>query len=166
MMNVKRILRHLVANRAQVTRAFPKASIARIEQAIQNSEQQHAGQIRFAVEYALPAASLYQELAPRERAIDVFSQLRMWDTTHRNGVLIYVLLADRSVEIVADRGLHARTTGAVWEKICHDMEAAFQNGQYEAGVVSGIEAVTQLLMKHFPANLAAVNELPDSVIIL
>lgn len=165
-MNISRILRHLVTTDWQVKRAFPRQSLLAIEQAITASETAHLGEIRFVVEGALDGAPLFQEQSARQRAIDVFSQLRIWDTEHNNGVLIYLLLADRDVEIVADRGIHSRVGSGEWEDICRKMESAFKQANYEAGVVSGIQAVTQHLLQHFPAAAANRNELPDKPLIL
>ena len=160
-MNIKRIMRHLLLTEMKVNRAFPRSALIAIEQAIQTSETAHVGEIRFAVEGALDGTPLFNGQSARERAIDVFSQLRIWDTEHNNGVLIYLLLADRDVEIVADRGIHAKVGSQEWERICRVMEAAFARANYQEGVVSGIQAVTQHLMKHFPASGAGQNELPD-----
>lgn len=166
MVSMKRICRHLMSTRWQVKRAFPQKILAAIEQEIKASEASHTGEIRFAVEGALWGAPLYLDQSARERAIDVFSQLRMWDTDYRNSVLIYLLLADHSVEIVADRGVHAITGAPEWERICRNMEAAFRDQRYEHGVVDGIHAVNHLLTIHFPANGANRNELPDKVVVL
>lgn len=165
-MDFKRIFRHLFATHWQVKRAFPKRTLKLIEQEIKTSESAHIGEIRFAVECALSGAPLYRGLSTRERAIDVFSQLRMWDTDYRNGVLIYLLLADRSVEIVADRGVHAKIGTPGWEKICHDMETAFHQGQFESGAIGGIQAITFLLTRHFPASSPRKNELSNKVVVL
>ncbi|HEY6924631.1 MAG TPA: TPM domain-containing protein, partial [Steroidobacteraceae bacterium] len=102
----------------------------------------------------------------RERAIEVFSQLRVWDTEHNNGVLIYLLLADRHVEIVADRGVHGRVSSQIWETICREMEAAFRQGHYREGAIGGIQAVTRHLAAHFPATGARRNELADNPALL
>ena len=152
--------------RWQVNRIFPRRSLTAIEQAIKASEGAHVGEIRFVVEGALDGTPLFNGQSARERAIDVFSQLRIWDTEHNNGVLIYLLLADRDVEIVADRGIHAKVGSGEWETICRKMEAAFKKANYEGGVVSGIQAVTQHLVKHFPASGAGQNELPDKPVVL
>src|SRR3546814_10784390 len=132
----------------QVNRAFPRETLIAIEQAIKASEAAHTGEIRFVVEGALDSTPLFKGQSARERAIDVFSQLRIWDTAHNNGVLIYLLLADRDVEIVADRGIHAKAGSQEWQSICRQMEAAFKQSNYEGGVVSGVQAVTQHLTKH------------------
>ena len=165
-MNIKRIVRHLLATHWQVNRAFPRQTLIAIDRAIKASEAAHVGEIRFAVEGALDGTPLFKGQSARERAIDVFSQLRMWDTEHNNGVLIYLLLADRDVEIVADRGVHAKVGTQEWEKICRAMETAFKQAHYEAGVVSGIQAVTQHLVVHFPAVGNDRNELPDKPVVL
>ncbi len=150
----------------QVRRTFPKQTLMAIERAIKASETAHTGEIRFVVEGALDGAPLFKGQPARERAIDVFSQLRIWDTEHNNGVLIYLLLADRNIEIVADRGIHAKAGTREWESICRKMEAAFKQQNYEDGVVTGIQAVTQHLVINFPATGISRNELPDEPLIL
>ena len=165
-MSIKRIAKHLLLTHWQVNRAFPKDTHATIDRAIKASEAAHTGEIRFAVEGALDGTPLFKGQSARERAIEVFSQLRIWDTEHNNGVLIYLLLADRDVEIVADRGVHAKVGSREWETICRKMESAFKQANYEDGVVSGIQAVTQHLMRHFPASGAGHNELADTLMVL
>ena len=140
----------------------------RIEQAIKAGEATHSGQVRFVVEGALDGAPLFQGQSARERALDIFSQLRIWDTAHNNGVLIYLLLADRKVEIVADRA-RVSVEAAVasgWEKICRDMETDFKAGDFEAGVIKGIAAVSRELARYFPAKGAQRNELPDKPVVI
>jgi uncharacterized membrane protein YgcG len=163
---LSRIGRHLLHHRWVVRRVFPDAVLARIEQAIGASEARHGGQVRFAVEGALDGAPLFAGQSARARAIDVFARLRVWDTAHNNGILIYLLLADRDVEIVADRGIAARVAQAEWDDICHAMEAEFRSGQFEDGVLKGIDAVTRLLAAHFPPTGAGRNELPDRPVLL
>jgi uncharacterized membrane protein len=165
-MNIKRILNHLVMTHWQVKRAFPRETLIVIEQAIKASEAAHTGEIRFVVEGALDSTPLFKGQSARERAVDVFSQLRVWDTAHNNGVLIYLLLADRDVEIVADRGIHTKAGSQEWQSICLQMEAAFKQSNYESGVVSGVQAVTQHLTKHFPVAGGEPNELPDKPMVL
>lgn len=165
-MNITRIVRHLGMTRRQIDRAFPPATLLAIEEALKASETMHAGELRFAVEGALDTAPLFSGQSARERAIDMFSQLRVWDTAHNNGVLIYLLLADRDVEIVADRGIHAKVGAKAWETICRDMEAAFSEADYEGGVIRGIDAVTRHLIRHFPPSGANRNELPDMPVVL
>jgi uncharacterized membrane protein len=165
-MGLRRIGKHLTTGRWQVARAFPPSALAAIERAIGESEARHAGQIRFVVEGALDGAPLFRDQPARERALDVFSQLRIWDTEHNNGVLIYLLLADRDVEIVADRGIDGRVDAAAWEDICREMENAFREGRFEQGVLRGIELITAHLATHFPKAGAGGNELPDAPVVV
>jgi uncharacterized membrane protein len=165
-MKFKRILKHLSTGRAAVRRVFPLRTLDAIEQAIRSTEARHAGQIRFAVEAALELAPLLAGQTGQQRAIEVFSKLRVWDTEHNNGVLIYLLLADRAVEIVADRGIHVKLGKEVWEAICREMEAAFREGHFEAGVLAGIHAVGEHLSRHFPARSGKANEMLDRPVVL
>ena len=165
-MNIKRILKHLSASRAAMRRVFPPASLKRIEHAIAEMEQTHAGQIRFAVESALEIKPLFGGQTARERAIEVFSHLHVWDTEHNNGVLIYLLLADRDVEIIADRGVHAKLGQSTWEAVCHEMETAFRRGQFEEGVIDGIRSVGAHLARHYPHTGTKINELPDNPVLI
>lgn len=166
MVHVKRVFRHLLSTHWQVRQAFPSATLSAIEGAIKASEACHVGELRFVVEGALPGTPLFWGQSSRDRAIDVFSELRMWDTDERNGVLIYLLLADRSVEIVADRGVNAKAGGAEWTRICGNMELAFREGRYEQGAIDGIQEVSRLLATHFPTNGVTRNELADKVVVL
>ncbi len=147
-------------------RAFPRRALGAIERAIRETEATHNGQIRFAVEAALDLAPLLRGQTAQQRAIEVFSQLRIWDTEHNNGVLIYLLLADRDVEIVADRGVHAKVGQDVWEAICQQMEAAFRSGKYEEGVLAGIRSVGRHLTRHYPRVGENLNELPDHPVLM
>ena len=161
-----RIVSHMMTTSGQVNRAFPAKSMKAIEQAIKAAEVGHAGEIRFVVEGALDGLPLVKGQSARERAIELFSLLRIWDTEHNSGVLIYLLLADRRVEIVADRGIHARVGSGGWEALCRDMEASFRSAQFEQGAVACIEAVAQHLARHFPSHGHALNELPDTPVVL
>jgi len=165
-MDLQRLLKHLLASPWRVRRAFPPATATAIAAAIHAAEQGHDGEIRFAVEGALDPSALLRGQTPRERAIEVFSNLRVWDTHHNNGVLIYVLLADRAVEIVADRGIYAHEATATWGVICRQIEAAFGRDEYEAGATAGIEAVARSLRQHFPRPDVHGNELPDELALL
>ncbi|MGY3395844.1 putative membrane protein [Bradyrhizobium sp. USDA 3311] len=161
-MSIKRIARHLVQHHWRAKRIFPPKVLTRIEQAIKQGETTHSGQVRFVVEGALDGGPLFRNQPARERALDVFSHLRIWDTAHNNGVLIYLLLADRDVEIIADRGIDAKVGAVGWETICRAMEAEFRSGQFEHGVIEGIAAVSRELAKHFPPQGPHRNELPDA----
>jgi uncharacterized membrane protein len=163
-MDLSRIARHLLVLPGTVKRAFPASVMAAIEQAISRSETEHSGELRFAVEPALDPGALFGGQSARERALEVFSLLRLWDTDERNGVLIYLLLADRDIEIVADRGVKA--TAEEWEAICRAMEAALTRGDCGAAVVGGIEAASRLLARHFPRRAGDRDELPNRPVTL
>lgn len=165
-MSIKRITRHLLHHHWQLRRIFTPAVLARIEQAIKAGEATHGGQLRFVVEGALDGWPLFRNQAARERALDVFAHLRIWDTAHNNGVLIYLLLADRDVEIVADRGIDAKVGTAGWETICRAMEAEFRAGRFEQGVIAGIAAVSRELATYFPPQAGEANELPDQPVVM
>lgn len=165
-MKIQRIVRHLFTTQHHVRKAFPPLAMKSIERTIKDSEAAHSGEIRFALEDALDGTALFRGQTPRERAIELFAQLRVWDTELNNGLLIYLLLADRAVEIVADRGIHASVGIDAWTKICRQMEQDFKQSNYEGGVVSGVQAATQLLTTHFPARGPNHNELPDSPVLV
>ncbi len=166
-MNIKRIVKHLSVGHATLRRNFPRAALENIERTIAEAEQTHAGQIRFAVEHALELSPLLRGQSARERAIEVFSNLHVWDTEHNNGVLIYLLLADRDVEIVADRGVHGKLGQVVLESVCKEMEISFRQGKFEEGVVAGIRSVGEHLARHYPhVGADKINELPDQAVLI
>jgi uncharacterized membrane protein len=165
-MGIGRIARHLLEHHWRARSLFTPKVLANIEQATKASEATHSGQVRFVVEGALDGTPLLRDQPARERAIDIFSQLRIWDTEHNNGVLIYLLLADRVVEIIADRGIDAKVGAEGWARICRDMEADFANGRFEAGAIKGIEAVSRELARHYPSVGPHPNELPDSPVVI
>lgn len=166
-MNIKRWLKHLATGQLALRFCFPQTTLNAIEQAIRQSEMQHGGEICFAVEVALNTLPLLKNQTARERAIEVFSQLRVWDTECNNGVLIYVLLADRDVEIVADRGISAKVLEAEWEVICSAMESAFKQRRFEAGVIEGIQIIGKHLAMHFPQHRGKdQNQLSDKPTVL
>jgi uncharacterized membrane protein len=160
-MNFKRLLKHLLLPDWLLRRHFPAATLAAIERAIADSEVRHTGELRFVVEGALHPSQLLRGVSARERALEVFSALRVWDTEANNGVLIYLLLADRDVEIVADRGCNHSVSPAQWEAICQEMEQRFRRGEFEAGALAGIRLVDELLRRHFPASGDNPDELPN-----
>src|SRR5262245_24024630 len=140
-----RALRHLFYTRWGTRRRFPAAVRRRIESAIAAHERRHAGEIRFAIETALDLPELWGGVTPRARAVDVFGQLGVWDTAGNNGVLIYVLMADHVVEIVADRAIAARVPQGEWDAVCRAMEAHFKAGRFAEGSEAGIAGVGGLL---------------------
>jgi len=165
-MTMKRALQHLSFPRWRIGRIFSKDALKAIEAAISASESAHDGELRFVVEGGMDFTSLLRGLTSRQRAITVFSQLRVWDTERNSGVLIYVQLADRKVEIVADRGIHKKAGDEVWQRICAGMEQAFRRGEFERGAVDGVVAVGRVLSEHFPPLGHNPNELPDAVALL
>ena len=164
-MSLGRFARHLLTDRNSVKRAFPREAMRTIEKAIAEQERRHAGQLRFAVEASLPLGDLARGVDARTRALDWFARLHIWDTEHNSGVLIYLLLADRQVEIVADRGIHGKAGSAAWEAICGEMQREFARGQFERGVVIGVRAIGDLLAGHVPAT-GGRNELPNKPVVL
>lgn len=165
-MKLKRILKHLLAPHWVINRAFPARALRAIEDAIRISERTHDGELRFAVEAGLHLWPLLHGRTPRQRAIEVFSQLRVWDTEHNSGVLIYVQLIDRRIEIVADRGINAKVGQQEWDAICRGMEQAFRERRFGEGTIRGIQEITMLLARHFPPRGAYPNELPDKPMVL
>ncbi len=160
-MDIKRIFKHVLYPQWLLRRAFPDAALDRIEAAVTASERTHHGEIRFAVEAALEVSPLLRGVAARQRAVQVFAELGVWDTEANNGVLIYLLLADRDVEIVADRGFRGRVEAAQWESICREMEVLFARGEFEAGALRGIERIHAVLDQHFPLRGDNTDELPN-----
>ena len=162
-MEAARSFRHLVATRRAVRRAFPEPTLAAIEAAIGAAESTHSGQICFAIEGALEPGHVWRGKRSRHRALEVFGALRVWDTAANNGVLIYVLLADRVVDIVADRGYNLRVTTDEWAEVCRAMERLFAEGQFAAGALEGVRRVGEIIARHFPPLPAGrdVNELPN-----
>lgn len=156
-----RLLRHLFARPAHAV--FPQEAMVRIAAAIETGERRHAGEVCFAVESALPVGALLRRHPPRARAERAFERLRVWDTHANNGVLLYLLLADHRIEIVADRGLHGKVSDAQWRGVCDLMEERLRAGDATEAVVRGIEAVSGLLAAHFPPvpGAMAEDELPN-----
>jgi uncharacterized membrane protein len=165
-MDFKRVVRHLLIPHWAALRRFPASVLKEIESAIARSESTHAGQLRFVVEGALHLGELWRGQSPRGRAVELFAQLRVWDTEHNSGVLIYLLLADKRVEIIADRGIHEKVGDAAWAGICVEMQRAFAAGRYEQGVSLGVSRISDLLAAHFPRREGGANELPDEPIVL
>jgi uncharacterized membrane protein YgcG len=165
-MIILRILKHTLMPDWLARRAFSAAVLNHIEQVIKTSEAPHRGEIRFAVEGGFALMDLLKGMTVRARAIRVFSDLRVWDTAENTGVLVYLQLIDRDIEIVADRGIHALVTQGEWDAICQRMETAFRESRFEAGVIAGLNDITALLTRHFPAHAENSNELSDKPVAL
>jgi uncharacterized membrane protein len=158
-----RILKHRWLDASDARRALGPASVARIEARIKASESTHSGEIRVCVEAGLPLSYLWRNASPRERAVSIFGKLRVWDTESNNGVLIYLLLAEHRIEILADRGLNTRVPADTWKALASQMSDAFKAGRFEDGLAAAIDAVDGLLVQHFPLKPGErnPNELPD-----
>lgn len=163
---LKRFFRHVWMSPLIMRRRFPQSTLAAIEEAVARGEKTHRGQVRFAIEAELDTAELWRDVSSRERAIEVFSWLGVWDTEENNGVLVYVLLADHKVEIVADRGIHRHVGNERWSAICREIEHHYKRGDFQTGSVIAIEKISVELAHYFPANGAAKNEQPDRPVIL
>jgi uncharacterized membrane protein YgcG len=165
-MHAARSLKHLFASRWLTRQRFTDEVDKAIESAIKSAETRSSAEIRFVIETAIDPAAAWRGFTPRERALEVFAQFRVWDTELRNGVLIYVLVADRDVEIIADRGAAASIPAAGWEHAARIMEDHFRAGRFREGAVAGVEAVAGLLEKHFPARAVNRDELPNQPALL
>jgi uncharacterized membrane protein len=165
-MKLARVLKHLVVPDWAARRAFPSRVILQIERAIRDSERQHLGELRFVLEGGLPLPFLRAKKPARARAEDLFARLRVWDTEHNSGVLIYVQLVDRRIEIVADRGIAGKVGEAEWSTVCRAMEKSFRQRRFGEGALEAIESCTRLLARHFPSHGEHRNELPDRPVVL
>jgi uncharacterized membrane protein YgcG len=165
-MKVGRLIRHLCTTRWSTRARFSQPVLDAIAQAISECEDRHGGEIRFIVETAFDLPELWRDMPPRQRALQLFGQFGVWDTAHNNGVLVYVLMADRDVEIVADRGIAQHVSQAEWQAVCRQMEAHFRAGRFREASVLGILGVGALLGKHFPGRRASDNELPNQPVLL
>ncbi len=161
-----RMLKHLCASRVRTRRRFSREVTAAIESAVVAAEQRTSGEIRFAIETALDLPELWRDKPPRECAVEAFARLHVWDSELNNGVLIYVLIADRDVEIVADRGAAARISPNEWEAVCRLMESHFREGRFREGSLAGVEAVGGLLEREFPSRAVDRDELPNQPALL
>jgi uncharacterized membrane protein len=166
-MDLRRFWHHILMSPLKARRAFPGSAMDNIAREVTAGERGHRGEVRLVVEAELTTAQLWADLRARERAIELFSQLRLWDTEDNTGILIYVLLADRKVEIVADRGIARKVGQPEWDAICASMGAAFARGDFERGAIVGVQAASLLLDRHFPAGGGEnPNELPDKPLLI
>lgn len=165
-MTLKRILKHWKMPIRRVGQHFGPATLAAIERAIGESEEQHRGEIRFVVEGRLSLLQLLRDLTARQRAEGQFRQLGIGNTEEHSGILFYILLAERQVEIVADTGITAQVAQTEWDALCRRMTLAFAAGDYQAGALAGIAGATTLLSQHFPARPGNPNELEDAPLVL
>jgi uncharacterized membrane protein len=158
-----RILKHRWLDETDARRALDDAALERLAARVRAGEARHRGEIRLCIEAGLPLSYLWRGAAPRERALSMFGKLRVWDTEHNSGVLIYLLLAEHAIEIVADRGLSRHVPPEQWRALTQGMSAAFKAGRFEDGLAEAIDVVDGLLLQHFAQAEGAPNpnELPD-----
>lgn len=163
MKRMLRLLKHRLHDETDVHRALDAKALQRLEARVKAAELAHRGEIRICVEAGLPLSYLWRNASARERAVTMFGKLRVWDTELNSGVLIYLLLAEHAIEIVADRGLNRYVSQAQWDKLSRDMSAAFKREGLEQGLMSAIDTVDTLLRQHFAAAAAHdnPNELPN-----
>jgi len=166
MSTFKRWTKNLFATPLVTRRRFPTHALRTIEKAITTVEAQHAGEIRFVIETSLDLGDLWADRTPRQRAVALFGRLGIWDTERNNGVLIYLLMSEHDVEIVADRGIASRVSSDEWETVCRTMEQHFREGRFPEGAVAGIESVGALLARHFPSEGGDRNEQPNRPVLL
>ncbi|MEO7335402.1 MAG: TPM domain-containing protein [Caldimonas sp.] len=159
-----RLLKHRLRDEGDAKRLLGEAALARIASRVSTSEMRHSGEIRVCVEGGLPLSYLRRDATARDRAVAMFGKLKVWDTEHNNGVLIYLLLAEHAIEIVADRGLNEHVDPAEWKRITESMTSAFKAHDYESGLNQAIDAVDALLVRRFPLAPGDPNpnELPDA----
>jgi uncharacterized membrane protein len=164
---LQRLLRHRLRDEADARKAIPPALLERLKQRIAASEGRHSGEIRICIEASLPTSYVWRDATARERAVAMFGKLGVWDTEHNNGVLVYLLLAERAIEIVADRGLSKHVVASEWSAMVQRMGHAFREGRFEDGLTQALEEVSALLVQHFPLapGQRSPNELPDEPVL-
>lgn len=165
-MSMQRWIKNVLATPIATRRRFPTQALRAIEKAVTTVEARHAGEVRFVVETALDFGDLWAGRTPRQRALELFGRLGIWDTEHNNGVLIYLLMSEHDVEIIADRGIASRVSSEEWEEVCRTMERHFREGRFLEGSVAGIERVGDLLARHFPNDGGDRNEQPNRPVLL
>ncbi|MDM4768108.1 TPM domain-containing protein [Pelomonas sp. SE-A7] len=165
---LQRLLKHRSLDALDARRALGPAALEALKERIEASERLHSGELRVVVEAGLPLSYLMRDATARERAVNLFGKLRVWDTEHNNGVLIYLLLAEHRIELLADRGLMGEIDGLTWQRLVERMREQFRAGRFEDGLIEAVEAVSELLVEHFPraAGEANPNELPDEPLLL
>ena len=164
---LQRMFKHRWLDEADTRRAVPADVLQRLTQRVAASERRHSGEVRIYVEAGLPMSYLWRDGTARQRAVTLFGKLGVWDTELNNGVLIYLLLAEHAIEIVADRGLNRHVTPEQWQLIVQRMSTAFHEGRFEDGLTHALEEVSAVLVQHFPtaAGAANPNELPDGPVL-
>lgn len=163
---IPRLFRHLLTTKGTAGRTFPPETLKAIEAAIATGEQRHRAEVRLVIEHSLPMDAVFARVDPRQRAIALFSQLRIWDTEENCGVLVYINIADRKVEIVADRDVSRRVTQEEWNAVCRTMTEGFKRGEFRDSAAAAMQKLNALLEKHYPTEGAHPNQLPNQPIML
>jgi hypothetical protein len=161
-----RLLANLFGGWFRLSRWFPGETMRRIRDAVAEGERSHAGELCLAVESRYSPWAVLNGLQVRERAEQLFSLLRVWDTRDNSGVLLYLQLAERRVEIVADRGIAARVAPELWQSLCGDFARDIAAGPADAAVMACLARINALLAEHFPAPADNPRELPDDPVVL
>ena len=161
-----RFFRHILTTRASGKHAFPTASLEAIENRIAQGEKTHRAEVRVIIEPAMPVNAILDRMTPRERALELFGRYGIWDTQENNGILVYINLADRQVDIIADRGIAAKVGETEWQNICAIMTFGFAQGHFQESTLTALSAINTLLQQHFPAAGTRENVLPDRPILL
>jgi hypothetical protein len=162
---IKRLFRHRWLDEDDTRRAIPPDLVERLKERVAASERRHTGEVRIYVEAGLPFSYIWRGATARERAVAMFGKLRVWDTEQNNGVLVYLLLAEHAIEIVADRGVDRHVGHEGWQQVVRHMGDAFRAGRFEDGLTQALEEVSAILVRHFPASGANANELPDEPVL-
>ena len=163
---IGRTWRHWMGNSAETRAAFPQATLDKIAAAIDEGEKTHRSELRLVVEAALPADAAWDGVTMRQRALALFAELGIWDTEDNCGVLIYINLTERKVEIVGDRTVNKKIVPSQWQTICNTMTSGFAKGDYEHATLAAIGQINRALHEHFPSEGERINELPDHPVVL
>lgn len=163
---IPRLFKHWFTTKSAIKRAFPPESLKAIEVAVTEGERRHRAEVRLIIEHCLPTVAVLARFRPRQRAMTLFSQFRIWDTEENCGVLVYINMADRVVEIVPDRAVMRLVTRDEWRAVCDTITTGFAQGDFRDSLVGAMKQLNDLLGKHYPTIGAHTNQLPNQPIVL
>ena len=166
MVNCSRLKKHLFTTSAAGHETFPRLTLKAIEAVITDGERRHRAEVRLIIEHALPWKEILRDTSARQRAMDLFARYRVWDTEENCGVLVYINLADRKVEIVADRAVARLIVQEEWDAVCRTMTEGFAREAFRDSTAAAIEQLNTLLQEHYPARGAHPNQLANHPILL
>lgn len=163
---ITRLVRHRWAELCLNQHISPQV-LDQLESLITASEQQHTGQLRICIEAGLPWSYIWRGATARERALSLFGKLRVWDTEDNNGALIYLLLADHAIEVVADRALHRLVSASEWQALLQGVQQDFRRNAYADGLTTVLERTSTLLVQRFPRGgpSNAEDDLPNAPVV-